>query len=513
MTGKHRQTICSENGLSRCAVSVTGRGCLASNQYSFRLVGTRLRSRRQAFSMAELMIAVVILGIGLLVTSSMFPIAWYKARDVVEATKVTNSSDAAEVSLKFLSGVSSVGNVAKSSFFPGDWVTFASVGDFSTSSLSDTRVHHLNLGNYLADEYKDTEKFWINNSWESDYPVADNTWSLDGWLDEELPTVVADPDISRKLIMKLFYPVVSANSRMIPPIEARPQPSDPDDSDYDAVASSLWEDSFEASRFCWSVFYRFNSLVGSNVDPNASAEVRKAQVSEALSKPRTLTVYHVLLKRPANARFARQLGFSGGNTNWEDKEKLATPLARGKEYDVCLPVPWRIEAELLHVPEMNDPFVGMPSEITTKDEVLYDILQPDTTLIDERTGQVFQIKQRREKEYPEIILTLDKEYGWRDIYDAASDPFPANRTDLRDDSWNVMRDWENLGCSELPFSDPEFDDKCGDNSGRMTDEPERRIYWVFPPPVDGQTSDDGIPYFDGKSPLVTVNIRQMTIKP
>jgi prepilin-type N-terminal cleavage/methylation domain-containing protein len=52
--------------------------------------------RHSAFSMVELMFAVVILGIGMLITSSMFPIAWFKAREVAEATVVPALADAAE---------------------------------------------------------------------------------------------------------------------------------------------------------------------------------------------------------------------------------------------------------------------------------------------------------------------------------------------------------------------------------------------------------------------------------
>jgi prepilin-type N-terminal cleavage/methylation domain-containing protein len=58
--------------------------------------------RHSAFSMVELMFAVVILGIGMLITSSMFPIAWFKAREVAEATVVPALADAAESNIRLL---------------------------------------------------------------------------------------------------------------------------------------------------------------------------------------------------------------------------------------------------------------------------------------------------------------------------------------------------------------------------------------------------------------------------
>jgi prepilin-type N-terminal cleavage/methylation domain-containing protein len=58
--------------------------------------------RHSAFSMVELMFAVVILGIGMLITSSMFPIAWFKAREVAEATVVPALADAAEANIRLL---------------------------------------------------------------------------------------------------------------------------------------------------------------------------------------------------------------------------------------------------------------------------------------------------------------------------------------------------------------------------------------------------------------------------
>ena len=44
------------------------------------------RKARSAFSLAELMIAIVILGLGLLMVAGMFPVGWIKARELAEYT-------------------------------------------------------------------------------------------------------------------------------------------------------------------------------------------------------------------------------------------------------------------------------------------------------------------------------------------------------------------------------------------------------------------------------------------
>jgi prepilin-type N-terminal cleavage/methylation domain-containing protein len=119
--------------------------------------------RHSAFSMVELMFAVVILGIGMLITSSMFPIAWFKAREVAEATVVPALADAAEANIRLSARRSPRTSVPIRrvrlyfSFFPGDWIPLAQPAPIGGGNRDpafiypDMRVHHLNAGNYLAD--------------------------------------------------------------------------------------------------------------------------------------------------------------------------------------------------------------------------------------------------------------------------------------------------------------------------------------------------------------------------
>ena len=60
------------------------------------------RTDRPAFSLAELMIAIVILGLGLLMVASMFPVGWLKARELAEFTTSQSIIGVAEMTVKSL---------------------------------------------------------------------------------------------------------------------------------------------------------------------------------------------------------------------------------------------------------------------------------------------------------------------------------------------------------------------------------------------------------------------------
>jgi hypothetical protein len=107
--------------------------------------------------MVELMFAVVILGIGMLITSSMFPIAWFKAREVAEATVVPALADAAEANIRLSARRSPRSGgfdrgVYTSRFFPGDWFPAIRRGNVIPLSFIRTCGCIISMGNYLADQ-------------------------------------------------------------------------------------------------------------------------------------------------------------------------------------------------------------------------------------------------------------------------------------------------------------------------------------------------------------------------
>jgi hypothetical protein len=476
--------------------------------------------------MVELMFAVVILGIGMLITSSMFPIAWFKAREVAEATVVPALADAAESNIRLLarpSGpVDSTAAVYTSRFFPGDWFPAIEGATDPAVVYPDTRVHHLNLGNYLADQDLAAGGTDFTNNADGDVvPVGDDTWQLEDNLDvllaDSLGAVFfADNSATSR------RPLLRPHQRLSLPLSARPldQPAN--------AASDLekqhWEERFELRRHCWSAFYRFNELPGLSFDiaskndlngdgteDAADRDLKIALGNRRLRRARQLSMYYFTLKRPVNARYARQAGYDPDDSS-PTVVDLANPQARGPEFDVRLPVPWRFEAGLKTLPSASA--AGVPSEIhVPANTLMATVLDDGYVLLDDRVGQVFRITDRRDGSVDgvaSVIFTLDRDYTKAAVEDVPDyEPFLSDNEPGETSRFNWARQgqWAEQGCN----SDPDGPGRC-DLIGKE-DEPARRTYWVFLPPVDRERGPNGIPLFNGSQPVVGVEVRQLTLAP
>jgi len=67
----------------------------------------RARSMHAGFSLVEIMIAIAILGFGLVMMATMFPIAWQRARNLSEFTSQNAATESAHTTLKMLLHVDS----------------------------------------------------------------------------------------------------------------------------------------------------------------------------------------------------------------------------------------------------------------------------------------------------------------------------------------------------------------------------------------------------------------------
>lgn len=481
--------------------------------------------------MAEMLIAVVILGIGLLITSSMFPIAWLKARDVAEMTALPACTETASVHLDMLMRASGPVNYSASnpfvrtSFFPGDWVGSPAIPPnerYRAAIYPDRRVHHLNMGNYLArdvnpnDGLPDSmEPDWLNFSGSTELPVADNTWTLDEVIAEGLRDSTVRDAIAGAV---LHAAQVAPHVRMYPPLDAAPASS------ATAQEKALWLERLEKRRYVWSVFYRFGELPGP--DPALRHELVTAGTGEpqllattdsSLRQSRLINLYFFTLKRPASARYARQEGANPTtNLTWSAGRRTDAPTALPPEFDVLMPAPWRIEALVTTatMPDCslfmdnnpnNDPArSGIPTEIEISNLTISDLVQQGTYLLDDRTGEVFRVTAR--KNVPgnpaRATLVLDKEYNPSDLCLAPEfNPEPPTTED------NYLTLAAYVDCTRDP------NNICAQLATYLEDEPERRFYWVFPPPVDAQRGPGGIPIFNGSQPVVGVEVRQMIIDP
>jgi len=483
-----------------------GPGACASGSEGSLPHGRGSDSGRRAFSMAELMVAVVILGIGLLITTSMFPIAWLKARDVAESTNLSTAALTADTYAEMLlhvNGPRSVHPLDKSvsSFFPGDW--FASVvsgQDYDASVYPDTRVHLLNTGNYgIAFATEETDRFDTSNT--NPVPIGDNGWRLEDGLFAAFADPSAFPDL---LNSRPDKPVIAPHVRMIPPVDARP---DPNDVNTTPEQLALWNEQFETRRHCWAVMYRMadrSRIPGPDLasfgacDANGpgspACTALDLQTGPSLRRPRLVTMYYITLKRPGNARYARQQGNEPTVTNLD----IAMPRALPPAEDVLLPTPWRFEATVTPATLPADgmaPQTGIPTEITVNDPVVIDIVREGSFLIDDRNGEVFIVSAiKAAGSLGQAIFVLNKEYRAGDLYDVpVYDPASDHKTNY-------------LNAAIYEYT------KGTLNYETMND---RRFYWVFPPPVDNSDTvrSGGVPLFDGPQPVVGIEVRQLSIAP
>lgn len=453
-----------------------------------------------AFSMAELMVAVVILGIGLLITTSMFPIAWLKARDVAESTNVSTVALTADTYAKMLlrvNGPRSVHSLDKSvsSFFPGDWFALPSSSsnpDNEAGIYPDQRVHLLNTGNYGVG-FAVSEVDWLDAAGTNQVPVAENAWRIEESMESFVTDFVMRPALANSGAHKA---VITPHVRMIPPIEERP---DPNDVNTTPEQLSLWNEQFETRRHCWAVFYRMAEMPGPSLklqagcDAGVSADCAAAEAeARSLHKQLRITMYYVTLKRPGNARFARQRGNDANATSLD----VTMPRAMPPSNDVLLPTPWRFEASITAATLPIDgaqPQTGIPTEIEVNDSVIANMVQEGSFIIDDRNGEVFNVSAIKETgTLGRAILVLSKEYRAGDLYNIPDyDPGAGQQANY--------------------FNAAEF----ARTGLAMEGEPEQRFYWVFPPPVDNSDTvrTGGVPLFDGPQPVVGIEVRQLTIAP
>ena len=94
--------------------------------------------------MAEMMIAIIILGLGLLMVATMFPVAWTRARDLAEFTNHNTASQAAQTTVQMLCRVYNPAIGLSVSSFLGDT-------QIPTVIDADGTVHVLEIQNAFAD--------------------------------------------------------------------------------------------------------------------------------------------------------------------------------------------------------------------------------------------------------------------------------------------------------------------------------------------------------------------------
>ncbi len=210
------------------------------------------------------MIAIVILGLGLLTVAAMFPIAWTKARDMAEFNNQQAITASAE------STVTLVANVAgPAAVLPG---ASSFKGDPVTGRPADPWVHPLHMANILATN-PDPGTFDV--AYVGDFEDAINATPPNS--DFEL-----NPEDSHT---PLPWVQVEFRERLYPPMPPLPDEASLPVQQYEAELDR-WYTLLSQRRFCWGAFHKLD------YDPYAPVAEQPNP-----AEPRSFTFYFVTLRR------------------------------------------------------------------------------------------------------------------------------------------------------------------------------------------------------------------------
>lgn len=305
------------------------------------------------------MIAIVILGLGLLIVATMFPIAWSKARELAESTATTTCADTAETTVRLKTRVARLGDpVGVTGYVPSfraddDGLLYTLQG---VAAWIDPYVHALHMENYAVAEPPSASAFV------GDFLSA--------------PTVGTgtdpDPDTHPGPLPDVQ---VAIQDRLYP---ALPQVPAAD------LAFNAWMARLDERRFCWSVLHKLD------YDPAGAASLLPHR-----SNVRTFTFYYVTLRRGQSTnRYARQDPAFAPAYGAPAAPTPVTPQDLGATEDVMFPVPWRVQIDLTAPPLTP---TGLPSEATANsaanptNRLVAEMLPRGAYMIDELNGEIYRV--------------------------------------------------------------------------------------------------------------------------
>jgi prepilin-type N-terminal cleavage/methylation domain-containing protein len=420
---------------------------------------------RSAFSLIELLIAMVILAIGLTMVATMFPVAWTRARGLAEHTTHETVRAAAHNTVKSLTRVTGQPPLNASSFAGdlayniADRLIYFSPGNWPSGT--DSWVHALNLENVQVED----RRFVDEDPWKIERAPNLASAGLDMW-----PEAVERSYVRRQ---------VRFHQRIHPPMEAR-DPATVDDLGVFVAPDRQWDDALDTRRYAWAAFHRISSYIPDA--PNAAGATR------------SFDMYYVTLRRPQPTyRYARQDPSSTAKP-WDLAEAPVVPAARPSSEDLMFPVPWRVQIEFRGTPPLASRAnpSGIPSEVVVPPlnlqvspqvgAMLVQMFPSGARFIDEVSGEVYRVVRRRITGPlgEEALLTLDREVFVEDL-------------DLADN-----------------------DARCDPNREGTLDDCERlRTVWIFPPPVEATRVGPGkdILVFQGSQPVVDIQVRSLNVFP
>jgi hypothetical protein len=430
------------------------------------------------------MVAIVILGLGLVMVATIFPIAWGRARQLSEVTTQKSITEGAKTALGLLTRVDGLDYNAAS--FVGDLVYCKEDQSIPNSIVmySDTRVHFLHMENLLV-------------SPRAFAPSRTDPWlgaSYSPWMLERTPllgafdpasTVCAWPAQVFDCRDTFLSPQVRFGQRVHPPM----RPRNADTLDLEGLfieEDEQWDEMLNTRRYAWAVFHRLPELCtaelpGIGVGPLENAVYLNSGDAERLAEAaiescrHDFEVYYVMLRRPQSTlRYARQDPATAPDPYNLQSTVEFIPAALPATDDFALPEPWRVQIWIPSARLAADA-TGIPTEIEVPppdfDEspdplmliMLAQMFQRGTPFIDEVNGEIYEvIKYRLASDGQKAYLTLDREITVEEL--------------------------------NLPGSAPEV----------LEPEEQLRTVWVFPPPVQATRMGENIPVFEGPHPVVEI---------
>lgn len=380
---------------------------------------------RAAFTLIEVMIALVILGLVMVMAATIFPVAWQRTLKLSEYTVQQTVLPAARTSVASLVPVS--GPSFSAAGFAGDLIYDS---DYSANqgfivSISDTRVHALHLENIQVAQ----QRFVPENPWDIEQlKKLETIVKID-------PSLTPGPDpldpIDAEVLAARSYdtPQILFHQRIHPPMPKRIfSVAGGSFSNMDTPAN--WDDTLATRRYCWGILHRLREFVGPNPFSTITLKEAATQAAAAIGTSRSFDIYYVLLRRtqPTN-RYAKQEPISAPIPNAFPSTASITPSALPGSDDVMFPVAWRVEIQF---PLLNSAakFTGIPTEIRVPPEdftgsgqarsSFVQMFPRGAQFVDEISGTIYRVAKRRvigTSGDPDFraILTFDREIFIEDL--------------------------------------------------------------------------------------------------
>ena len=443
-------------------------------------------THRRAISLAEMLIAIVVLGLGLIMVATLFPVSWTRARRLLESNNKAYATSAAQTTVRLLARVDGKfkpdGTVIEAFSFKGDQILYWHSDPTRFQFFNpDARVHAMNMQNIRFED--ESRAFVAEYPWADspDFDVRDQVYLCGGPDVVEILTV---PEAT------YFQPQIRLYERVYPPLPPRPNELNSDNS----PPSRIWDSLLDGRRFAWTVFHKLPTQYVLQVRVGGVC-APPGMGGEYIEKPRKFTMYYATLRRTnPTQRFARQDWDAEFMPDPGNRAVAVAVRALAADEDMILPVPWRVQITLGQDSIELPPGRGIPTEVGVNVDldVPTNPLAPNlgftaqmfrrgTVFIDELSGQVYRVQSRRlvnedDPDNLQAFLTLDK---------------------------------------EILLTQSEVDDFFPPNEN-LDDEERLRVVWVFPAAVNrvagGRKAGDPL-IFDGPQPVVGIDVRSLTVEP